>query len=171
MASIRDVARLAQVSTATVVRVLNGGATVSPARTERVMKAVAELDYVTNGVAASLSRGSTRLLGLLVSDIANPFTAQVARGLEDEAVRHGYQVLIASSDFDREREAAMLASFARRTVDAVALLSADGATESVSRLVRSGMPTVFVDRRPRTRRPSRSCARTPSRPPARPSAT
>ncbi|MEU1304658.1 MULTISPECIES: LacI family DNA-binding transcriptional regulator [Streptomyces] len=148
MASIRDVARLAQVSTATVVRVLNGGATVSPARTERVMKAVAELDYVTNGVAASLSRGSTRLLGLLVSDIANPFTAQVARGLEDEAVRHGYQVLIASSDFDREREAAMLASFARRTVDAVALLSADGATESVSRLVRSGMPTVFVDRRP-----------------------
>ena len=148
MASIRDVARSAGVSTATVVRVLNGGATVSPDRTERVLRAVKELDYVANGVAASLSRGRTRLLGLLVSDIANPFTGQVARGLEDEAVRHGYQVLISSSDFHPQREAQILESFARRTVDAVALLSSSGAAEGVLRLVRNGIPTVFIDRRP-----------------------
>ncbi|MBB4683506.1 LacI family DNA-binding transcriptional regulator [Amycolatopsis jiangsuensis] len=148
MVSIRDVAKAAGVSTATVARVLNGGTPVSPDRTERVLRAVRELDYVSNGVAASLSRGRTGLLGLLVSDIANPFTAQVARGLEDEAVRRGYQVLIASSDFDSEREAQVLASFARRTVDAVALLSSSGVGEGVARLVRNGIPTVFVDRRP-----------------------
>ncbi|GAB3579723.1 substrate-binding domain-containing protein [Amycolatopsis endophytica] len=148
MASIRDVAKAAGVSTATVARVLNGGAPVSPDRTERVLRAVEELDYVSHGVAASLSRGRTKLVGLLVSDIANPFTAQVARGLEDEAVRHGYQVLIASSDFDSEREAQVLTSFARRTVDAVALLSSSGVGEGVARLVRNGIPTVFVDRRP-----------------------
>ncbi|WP_279537831.1 LacI family DNA-binding transcriptional regulator [Amycolatopsis acidicola] len=113
-----------------------------------MLRAVEELDYVSHGVAASLSRGRTKLVGLLVSDIANPFTAQVARGLEDEAVRHGYQVLIASSDFDSEREAQVLASFARRTVDAVALLSSSGVGEGVARLVRNGIPTVFVDRRP-----------------------
>lgn len=148
MTSIRDVAKAAGVSTATVARVLNGGAPVSPDRTERVLRAVAELDYVSNGVAASLSRGRTSLLGLLVSDIANPFTAQVARGLEDEAARHGYQVLIASSDFDSAREQQVLDSFARRTVDAVALLSSTGPGDGVSRLVRNGIPTVFVDRRP-----------------------
>ncbi len=83
-----------------------------------------------------------------MSDIANPFTAQVARGLEDEAIKHGYQVLIASSDFDADREAKVLDSFARRTVDAVALLSSSGLSEGVSRLVRNQIPTVFVDRRP-----------------------
>jgi LacI family transcriptional regulator len=148
VASIRDVARAAGVSTATVVRVLNGGAKVGPDRTERVLRAVEELDYVTNGVAASLSRGRTRLLGLLVSDIANPFTAQVARGLEDEALHHGYQVLISSSDFDPAREAQILESFARRTVDAVALLSAGEAADGVRRLVRGGIPLVLIDRRP-----------------------
>lgn len=148
MASIRDVAARAGVSTATVVRVLHGGAPVSSARTDRVMQAVEELDYVTNGVAASLTRGQTRLLGLLVSDIANPFMAQVARGLEDEAARHGYQVLIASSDFEPEREAPILTSFARRTVDAVALVCTSAATRGVARLVRNGIPTVLIDRRP-----------------------
>ncbi|MEQ3553364.1 LacI family DNA-binding transcriptional regulator [Pseudonocardia nematodicida] len=148
MASIRDVARAAGVSTATVVRVLNGGATVSPDRTERVLRAVKELDYVVNGVAASLSRGRTRLLGLLVSDIANPFTGQVARGLEDEAVRHGYQVLISSSDFDPHREAQILESFARRTVDAAALLSTGDTADGVHRLLRNEIPTVLIDRRP-----------------------
>ncbi|MCQ6246382.1 LacI family DNA-binding transcriptional regulator [Streptomyces malaysiensis] len=148
MASIRDVARTAGVSTATVVRVLNGGATVSADRTERVIRAVKELDYVTNGVAAGLSRGRTGLLGLLVSDIANPFTAQAARGLEDEAVRRNYQVLISSSDFDPGREAQILKSFARRTVDAVALMSTGEAAEGVQRLIRNGIPTVLIDRRP-----------------------
>jgi DNA-binding LacI/PurR family transcriptional regulator len=146
--SIRDVARHAGVSTATVARVLSGRTPVSDDLAARVKRAVAELRYVPNGVARSLSRGRTHLLGLLVSDIANPFSAQVARGLEDEAARSGYHVLVGSTDFDPDRESELLASFAARTVDAVALLSSSGATEAMRRLQDTQMPLVFVDRRP-----------------------
>jgi DNA-binding LacI/PurR family transcriptional regulator len=146
--SIRDVAKHAGVSTATVARVLSGRTPVSDDLAARVKQAVAELRYVPNGVARSLSRGRTHLLGLLVSDIANPFAAQVARGLEDEAAKHGYHVLVGSSDFDPDRESQLLSSFAARTVDAVALVSASGATEAMQRLLDTQIPLVFVDRRP-----------------------
>ena len=148
MTSIRDVARHAGVSTATVARVLSGRTPVSDDLAARVQRAVTELRYVPNGVARSLSRGRTHLLGLLVSDIANPFSAQVARGLEDEAARSGYHVLVGSTDFDPDRESELLAAFAARTVDAVALLSSSGATEAMQRLQDTQMPLVFVDRRP-----------------------
>jgi LacI family transcriptional regulator len=146
--SIRDVARHAGVSTATVARVLAGGTPVSDDLAARVRRSIAELHYVPNGVARSLSRGRTSLLGLLVSDIANPFSGQVARGLEDLAARHGYHVLVGSSDFEPEREDQLLASFAARTVDAVALVSASGATEAMQRLLDTRIPLVFVDRQP-----------------------
>ncbi|TDD71245.1 LacI family transcriptional regulator [Jiangella aurantiaca] len=148
MASIRQVAEHAGVSTATVARVLSGRITVSPELTERVRQAVDELNYVPNDVARSLSRGRTNMLGLLVSDIGNPFAAQVARGLEDEAARLGYQVLVGSSDFELERETRLLDSFAAKTVDAVALVSARGSTPAMARLARTGLPVVYIDRRP-----------------------
>lgn len=148
MTSIRDVASHAGVSTATVARVLSGRTPVSEDLAARVRRSIAELRYVPNGVARSLSQGRTFLLGLLVSDIANPFSAQVARGLEDTAARHGYHVLVGSSDFEPEREDQLLASFAARTVDAVALVSASGATEAMQRLLDTRIPLIFVDRQP-----------------------
>jgi len=148
MASIRDVAVRAGVSTATVARVLAGDTPVSDGLSARVRKAIADLDYVPNGVARSLSRGKTSLLGLLVSDIANPFASQVARGLEDEGTRHGYHVLVGSSDFDLDRESALLDSFTARTVDAVALLSARGGTPAMEKLIKTSLPLVFVDSQP-----------------------
>lgn len=148
MTSIREVARRAGVSTATVARVLSGRTPVSDELATRVHQSIAELRYVPNGVARSLSQGRTFLLGLLVSDIANPFSAQVARGLEDTAAAHGYHVLVGSSDFEPNREGELLASFAARTVDAVALEAASGATEAMQRLVDTQMPLVFVDRHP-----------------------
>ena len=146
--NIRDVARRAGVSTATVARVLRGGTTVSPELTERVRAAVAELNYVPNAVARSLSRGRTGLLGLLVADIANPFYGEVARGLEDVAAGHGYQVLVGSSDLRPERERRVLASLESRTVDGVALTSTATDPRQLWRLRDAGMPLVFIDRRP-----------------------
>jgi DNA-binding LacI/PurR family transcriptional regulator len=146
--SIRDVASHAGVSTATVARVLSGRTPVSEDLAARVRQSIAELRYVPNGVARSLSQGRTFLLGLLVSDIANPFSAQVARGLEDTAARHGYHVLVGSSDFEPEREDQLLASFAARTVDAVALVAVSGATEAMQRLLDTRIPLIFVDRQP-----------------------
>jgi len=148
MSSIHRVAERAGVSTATVARVLSGRATVSLELTDRVQRAVRELNYTPNGVARSLSRGKTNLLGLVVSDISNPFSAQVARGLEDEAAKHNYHVLTGSSDFDPERENQLLQAFAARTVDAVALVAATASSDAMQRLIDTKMPLVFVDRRP-----------------------
>ncbi|HWC84633.1 MAG TPA: LacI family DNA-binding transcriptional regulator [Pseudonocardiaceae bacterium] len=147
-ASIRDVARLAGVSTATVARVLRGTTPVSDQLRERVTSAVAELRYIPNAVARSLSRGRTHLLGLLVADIANPFFGEVARGLEDAAVAAEYQVLVGSSDLDAGRERRLLAAFEARTVDAVALTSTAADSAEINRLAATGMPMVFIDRRP-----------------------
>ncbi|MFC5827675.1 LacI family DNA-binding transcriptional regulator [Nonomuraea insulae] len=147
-ASIRDVAKLAGVSTATVARVLRGTTPVSDALRERVEDAVAKLGYVPNAVARSLSRGRTQLLGLLVADISNPFFGEVARGLEDAAVAGGYQVLVGSSDLNPERERAVLAAFESRTVDGVALTSSTADSSTLRKLTASGMPMVFIDRRP-----------------------
>jgi LacI family transcriptional regulator len=128
--------------------VLSGHTPVSEELAARVHHSISELRYVPNGVARSLSKGRTFLLGLLVSDIANPFSAQVARGLEDTAAQHGYHVLVGSSDFEPEREDQLLASFAARTVDAVALVAASGTTAAMRRLVDTQIPLVFVDRHP-----------------------
>lgn len=148
MSSIRDVANHAGVSTATVARVLSGGAPVSEELSLRVKRAVAELRYVPSAVARNLSRGRTDLIGLLVSDIGNPFAAQVARGLGDAVSPHGYNVVVGSSQFDTSRESALLTSFASRTVDAVALVSGPGITPEMQALLDSDLPLVFVDRRP-----------------------
>ncbi|WP_433432553.1 LacI family DNA-binding transcriptional regulator [Nonomuraea sp. CA-141351] len=147
-ASNRDVAKLAGVSTATVARVLRGTTPVSDALRERVEDAVAKLGYVPNAVARSLSRGRTQLLGLLVADISNPFFGEVARGLEDAAVAGGYQVLVGSSDLNPERERAVLTAFESRTVDGVALTSSTADSSMLRKLAATGMPTVFIDRRP-----------------------
>lgn len=147
-ASIRDVAQRAGVSTATVARVLRGTVRVSDELSERVHAAVADLQYVPNAVARSLTVGRTSLLGLLVADIANPFYAEVARGLEDAAVDAGYQILVGSSDLKDDRERRLLGAFAARTVDAVALTPSTTDSAELERLAATGMPLVFIDRRP-----------------------
>lgn len=146
--SLKDVAAEAHVSTATVARVLSNSTRVSPELTARVRDAIARLNYLPNSVARSLSEGRTHRLGLLVSDISNPFVAQVTKGFEDAAASAGDLVLIGSSDFNVARESELLDSFATRTVDGVALLSARGLTDSMHRLLNSGIPLVFIDRRP-----------------------
>lgn len=148
MASIHEVAAKAGVSTATVARVLSGKTVVSPRLTHLVNEAVAELKYTPNAIARSLTRGRSNLLGLVVVDIANPFAAQLARGLEDEATKHGYHVLVGSSDFNPEREDQLLTSFAAKTVDAVAVISVNAESMVLKRLMETQIPLVFVDRRP-----------------------
>lgn len=147
MASIRDVAALAGVSTATVARVLRGTAPVSEALARRVKWAVSELDYVPNAVARGLSRGRSNLVGLLVPDISNPFFAEVTRGLEEVAAQHDYHVLVSSSDLHAERESELVRVFESRTVDAVAFTPSATTAPHLRRLRKAGVPLAFVDRR------------------------
>jgi len=108
--TIREVAALANVSVATVSHVINGTHYVSPELTQRVLDAVRELDYVPNKVARALTRRAIPLLALIVPDISNPYWSCVARSVQDVTDRHGFSVIVCSSDGLLEREVRFLES-------------------------------------------------------------
>jgi LacI family transcriptional regulator len=146
MATVHDVARRAGVSTSTVSHVVNNTRFVSDELRERVQAAMRELDYTPNAVARMLSTKRAHTIGLIVSDIRNPFFASVARGVEDVAQERGYTLVLCNSDEDADRETACLNALETRAVDGVLLASAGVADEHLSRLVRAGFPIVLVDR-------------------------
>src|SRR5438876_887713 len=98
MASIKDVSREAEVSTATVSRVLSGKVGVHPELRERVLAAVARLQYRPNRIARSLRSQQSSTIGLIVSDIRNPYFTAVSRAVEDTAHEHGYTVFLCNTD-------------------------------------------------------------------------
>src|SRR5829696_2145157 len=104
MATIDDVAKQAGVSIATVSRVLNGTSGVGDETRKRVEAAMAALEYQPNPAARSLRSNRSRIIGLLISDIQNPFFAGLIRGIEDEALRHGYSLILCNSSENPQRE-------------------------------------------------------------------
>src|SRR5690348_2936114 len=106
--SIKDVAEAAGVSTATVSRVLSNGVHVRPELRARVQAAVDRLGYRPNLVARSLRAQHTSTLGLIVSDIRNPFFTSISRAVEDTAYEQGYSILLCNTDEDPEKEAIYL---------------------------------------------------------------
>ena len=146
MVTVRDVARRAGVSTSTVSHVLNRTRFVSDELCDRVLTAMRELEYHPNAAARMLSLKRSNAIGLIVSDIRNPFFASVARGVEDVAQESGYTVVLCNSDENLAKESACLKTLQSRQVDGVLLASAGAADEQVGRLVRAGYPIVLVDR-------------------------
>src|SRR5260370_25141210 len=108
MATIKDVARVAQVSIATVSAVLNGTARVSEKRSRRVWDAVRTVGYTPHGIARSLRLGHTRSIGLIVGDISNPFFTSLAKAVEARASATGYSVILANSDENPAKEANLI---------------------------------------------------------------
>ncbi|MFI8525572.1 LacI family DNA-binding transcriptional regulator [Promicromonospora sukumoe] len=146
MATIKDVAALAGVSLGTASRVLSGSSQTSPDSRARVTAAAKELNYIANGPARSLRRSRTDVLGLLVSDIRNPFFSELAHAAEREAQRRGYTVLLANADEDADQEAAYLRTFASQRIDGL-LIAPQGSDVTPLRALRDGgLPLVFVDR-------------------------
>ncbi len=146
MATIRDVAARAGVSVATVSYVINGTKPVAPETAARVRRAMEELDYHPNAVAQSLRTRTTHVIGVVVSDIANPFFAILVRGAEDCARQHGYSLLICNTSETLENERVYLGLLARRRVDGLLLAPTGKNDELIGRLVRRGMRIVFIDR-------------------------
>src|SRR5580700_8882649 len=93
-ATIKDVARLAEVSTATVSAVMNGTAKVSPVRTKRVVEALEVLDYHPDQIARSFRTRRTHVVGMIIPDVSNDFYPQVTRGVEDVARHAKYSVIL-----------------------------------------------------------------------------
>jgi LacI family transcriptional regulator len=122
-ATIREVAARAGVSTATVSRSLRGGAGVEPATRKRVEEAARALRYRPSGVARSLKLRATRTVGLIVTDIENPYFPQIVSAVEDAARERGYTVLLADGRRDPDRELESLDALAEREVDGMIIAS------------------------------------------------
>jgi DNA-binding LacI/PurR family transcriptional regulator len=146
--SIRDVARRAGVSIATVSRAVNRIPTVDPELAERVWRAIDEVGYLPNTQARALVSGRSRMLGLIVSEITNPFFPELVQEFENLAVAQGYEVLIGSTNYEPERTESLIRRMLQRNVDGVAVMTFGIEEELVQRLVESEFPLVFVDAGP-----------------------
>jgi LacI family transcriptional regulator len=142
--TIRDVARLANVSQATAARAMGGYGYVSSTRRRRVEQAAQELGYRPNDIARALASGSTKTIGLIVGDIENPFFATLARGVADVVEAEGYTLLLANSDEDIEREHHAVEAFRTRLVDGIIIAPVTGYDSA--HLRQHGWPVVCVDR-------------------------
>lgn len=148
MATIRDVAERAGVSVATVSHVINGTRKVAPETAERVRQAMEELDYHPNAVARSLRTRKTQVIGVVVSDITNPFFATLVRGAEDAALEAGYSIVVCNSDETVEKENRYVQVLRRRRVDGMLLAPVGGGENpAIQKLAQQGVPFVCVDRR------------------------
>lgn len=122
MTTISDVARRASVTPATVSNVISGKVRVREATRDRVLMAIAELDYRPNLVARGLARGRNEVLALLLPDIANPYHAELAREVENIADAHGYRLLVRATAYDVGAGRAYLRDLADRQVDGLLVM-------------------------------------------------
>lgn len=146
-AKIEDVARQAGVSTATVSRVLSGKPYVSDDLRKRVLGAVQSLNYRPSRVARSLRVQRSSIIGLIVSDIQNPFFTAVVRAVEDAAYRQRFSVFLCNSDEDRAKETMYLELMLAEHVAGVILSPTLGENDAYRHLIEAGIPAVAIDRR------------------------
>ena len=146
--NIRDVAKRARVSIATVSRAVNRVSSVDPELAKRVWKAVDEVGYVPNTQARALVSGRSRILGLIVSEITNPFFPELVQEFENLAVAQGYEVMIGSTNYDPTRTESLIRRMLQRSVDGVAVMTFGIEEELVKKLVEREFPLVFVDAGP-----------------------
>lgn len=147
MATIREVARHAQVSAATVSRVLNGNGKVHPDLARRVRAAVEALAYQPNSVARNLRRSESSLWAVIVPDVGNPFFTSMVRGVEDVAQGAGYSVVLCNSDESLSKEASYIGAAAAERMAGVVISPASTSDTDVTPLRELGIPVVAVDRR------------------------
>lgn len=143
MATIRDVAKKAGVSVATVSRALNDKGYVHEDTRKLINQAIEELNYKPNEVARSLYNKKSRLIGLLLPDIRNPFFPELARGVEDTMQEHGFRLIIGNADENPAKELDYIHTFKQNNV--IGLIAATNQTET-SYYESLGFPVVFLDR-------------------------
>ncbi len=143
--NIAEIARRANVSTATVSRTINQSGPVKAATARKVWRVVAEMNYYPNSHARALVSGRSRLLGLIVSDITNPFFSELIRAFESHAAQQQYDLLITSTDYETTRMTATLRRMLERKVDGVAVMTSEMDLGLIRELSRRGVPIVFMD--------------------------
>jgi DNA-binding LacI/PurR family transcriptional regulator len=142
---IREIARRAKVSTATVSRTINRVPTVDPQLAKRVWKVVDELGYYPNTQARALVSGRSRIFGLIVSEITNPFFPEIVQTFENLAVENNYEILLTSTVHDLKRMESSVRRMIERRVDGVAILTFGMEDTLLDHLRFRKVPLVFVD--------------------------
>jgi LacI family transcriptional regulator/LacI family repressor for deo operon, udp, cdd, tsx, nupC, and nupG len=148
MASMNDVAKKANVSVATVSRVLNNSTSVNDSTRSKILKAIKELNYQPNRVAKRLRSKSvsSNLIGVLIPDIQNPFYVDVLRGIEDVASTKNYALIMCNFGQDKEREKMYLEILQSESIDGLIAAPASEDDPQLKKMLSNGMPVVCVDR-------------------------
>ena len=142
---IQDVARVANVSLSTVSGVLNSKANVRPETRTRVLQVIAQLGYAPNLFASNLARRRTSLIGIVVSDLLNPFFAEIAAALDDEARSRGFQTFLTSTRFDPRQQHEAVRQMLALRVAGVAMMTSENDPEAYALLEQSRTPAVYLD--------------------------
>lgn len=144
MATIREVAKLAGVSPATVSRVMNGTANVDDEKKNRVLEAIEKTGFQPNQLARALFKNSSKLVGLIVPNIDNPFFSELAKIIEEEAFNRGYHIVLCSSGNNTEKEQNNIHILSQMKADGIILITNGKHTEQM--LQKVDLPVVVVDR-------------------------
>lgn len=145
--TIKDVAQRAGVSHPTVSRALRGDRSVTPETTSRIRRIAHELGYIPSATARSLKTNRTRVVGVLVHRVSDPFYAEVIDGIQDTLQPEAYSIFLASSNNDRARQAQLIRAMTERRVDGLILCSMFIPTEDYRRVTAHGAPLVLLHNR------------------------
>ena len=142
--TIYDVAREANVSMATVSRVVNANQNVKPATRKKVLKVIEELGYRPNAVARGLASKKTTTVGVIIPDISNSMYAELARGIEDIATMYRYNIILSNSDQNENKELQLLETMLGKQVDGIVFMSDVISAELLYEMQRSSTPIVLA---------------------------
>ncbi len=143
--NIKAVAARARLSTATVSRTINSSELVRPRTAEKVRRAIQELNYYPNTQARALVSGRSRMFGLIISDIVNPFFPELVKSFEFAAIHRGYEVIVANTDYSSERMGGCVRRMIERSVDGVAIMTSEIDRHLLQELSLRQLPIVFLD--------------------------
>jgi LacI family transcriptional regulator len=142
--TIYDVAREANVSMATVSRVVNGNPNVKPSTRKKVLEAIERLGYRPNAVARGLASKKTTTVGVIIPDISSIFFAELARGIEDIATMYKYNIILSNSDQNKDKELHLLNTMLGKQVDGILFMGGYISEEHVAEFKKSPVPIVLA---------------------------
>ncbi|MCY9669217.1 LacI family transcriptional regulator [Paenibacillus alginolyticus] len=147
MVTMKDISKVARVSIATVSAVINKSAYVSPELAERVNTAIEELNYRPNAIARSLKMNSTLTVGVIITDISNPYYAAMIKGMDDAAMKKNFSLILCITSNDHDRFNNYLKVLMEKRVDGL-LLTSISHQDDLQRVERTGIKYVLVNRKP-----------------------
>jgi len=141
--TIYDVAREAGVSMATVSRVVNGNPNVKPTTRKKVLETIERLGYRPNAVARGLASKKTTTVGAIIPDISSMFFADLARGIEDIATMYKYNIILANSDRNKDKELQLINTMLEKQVDGILFMGGEISEEHIRQLTSNSVPVVL----------------------------